>query len=320
MNRQIKKIILITFILLSFTGCVEREYFDDTGAGPPISGLFKEIEGSISGTLTSEDSPYYVKDHIIVDSSSALYIEPGVELYFETGKTLIVKGELKAIGERFARIYFLPYRFTWEGIKILSADSETLLQFCFFKGIVSTDPHYYGSILIYGSDVSLRNCYFEKNIAHTGGAIGSLFSTVEIMNVIFNANESQNVGGAVSAQYSDIKLINNVFNQNKSPSLGAGVIIRNPFRTEIQNHIFYKNFYGNDLSHLVYLSPDTTNYIEQYNYIATGNMNPFFISDNNFRLIFASPCRNAGNPAPEFNNTDGSRNDQGAYGGLYGNW
>jgi hypothetical protein len=70
----------------------------------------------------------------------------------------------------------------------------------------------------------------------------------------------------------------------------------------------------------VYLSPDTTNYIEQYNYIATDNMNPFFISENNFRLIFASPCRNAGNPAPEFNNTDGSSNDQGAYGGPYGNW
>ena len=320
MYKQIKEIILIILILLSFTGCVEREYFDDTGAGPPISGLFKEIQGSISGTLTSEDSPYYVKDHIIVDSSSALFIEPGVELYFETGKTLIVKGELKAIGERFARIYFLPYRSTWEGIKILSADSETLFRFCFFKGIASTDPHYYGSILIYGSDVTLKNCYFEKNAAHSGGAIGSLFSTVEIMNVIFNANESQNVGGALSAQHSDIKLVNNVFNQNKSSSLGAGVIIRNPFRTEIQNNIFFKNFYGNELSHLVYLSPDTTNYIEQYNYIATDNMNPFFISDNNFRLIFASPCRNAGNPAPGFNNADGSRNDQGAYGGPFGNW
>jgi hypothetical protein len=34
-----------------------------------------------------------------------------------------------------------------------------------------------------------------------------------------------------------------------------------------------------------------------------------------FSLSPYSPCRNAGNPAPEFNNTDGSRNDMGIYGG-----
>lgn len=320
MYKQIKKIILITFIFFSFIGCVEREYFDDTGAGPPISGLFKEIEGSISGTLTYKDSPYYVKDHIIVDSSHSLTIEPGVELYFDTGKTLVVKGQLNAAGERYARIYFLPYRNSFEGIKILSADSEASFHFCYFRSMVSPEPHYYGSFLIYGSDVVLRNCYFEKNQAVTGGAIGSLFSTVEVRNVIFNQNQSQNAGGAIAAQYSDMTIINNVFNGNKSSIPGAGVFIRESFRAEIQNNIFYKNTTGDSLSHLVYLSPDTTNYIQQYNYIATGNMNPYFILDNNFRLIFASPCRNAGNPAPEFNNVDGSRNDQGAYGGPFGNW
>lgn len=320
MYKQSKEIILMVFLLLSFNGCVEREYFDDTGAGPPISGLFKEIEGSISGTLTYEDSPYYVKDHIIVDSSVTLTIEPGVELYFDTGKTLVVKGKLIAAGERFARIYFLPYRNSFGGIKILSADSEASLRFCYFKSMVSPEPHYYGAFLIYGSDVVLRNCYFEKNQAYTGGAIGSLFSTVEVKNVIFNQNQAQNAGGAIAAQYSDLTLINNVFNGNKSSLPGAGVVIKDSFRSEIQNNIFYKNTYGDSLSHLVYLSPDTTNYIQQYNYIATGNMNPYFITENNFRLIFASPCRNAGNPAPEYNNVDGSRNDQGAYGGPFGNW
>ncbi len=307
-------------MLLSFNGCVEREYFDDSGIGPPISGLFKEIQGSISGTLTYNDSPYYVKDNLIVDSSFTLKIEPGAELYFDTGKSLTVKGKLIAEGERFARIYFLPYRTSWEGIRIMNADSTASFRFCFFSGIVSNDPNYYGSMLAYSSDVVIRNCWFEKNLAHAGGAVSSLFSTVEIKNVVFNRNQSQNTGGAISSQYSDITIINNVFNGNKSSSLGAGVIIRNPLRTEIQNNIFYRNYYGNELSHLVYLSPDTANYIEQYNYIATGNMNPFFISDNNFRLIFSSPCRNAGNPNAEFNNVDGSRNDQGAYGGPYGNW
>lgn len=320
MNLNILNITSILFFTIALTGCVEREYFDDTGAGPPISGLFKEIQGQISGTLTFKDSPYYVKDNIIVDSSSSLIIEPGVELYFGEGKSLIIKGELKAIGERFARIYFLPYKNSWEGIKILNADSETFFRFSSFRGIVSNDPNYYGSVSIYSSEAVLRNCYFEKNFAHSGGAIGSLFSKIEVKNVIFNSNQSQNVGGALASQFSDITLINNVFNENMSTSLGAGVNVRNSFRTEIQNNIFYRNYYGDSLSHLVYLSADSTNYIEQYNYIATGNMNPFFITENNFRLIFASPCKNAGNPAPEFNNVDGSRNDQGAYGGPLGNW
>lgn len=106
MKHKILHITSILFFTIILTGCVEREYFDDTGAGPPISGLFKEIQGHISGTLTTEDSPYYVKDHMIVDSSSSLIIEPGVELYFGEGKSLIVKGELKAIGESFQEFIF----------------------------------------------------------------------------------------------------------------------------------------------------------------------------------------------------------------------
>src|SRR5690606_15554142 len=102
----------------------------------------------------------------------------------------------------------------------------------------------------------------------------------------FNQNEAQVEGGAISAGYSDLTIINNVFNENNSPYPGGGVFIRNPFRTEIQNNIFFRNTSGNSLSHLVYLSADSSNYIEQYNYIAAGNMDPYFISENNFRLIF----------------------------------
>jgi len=39
-----------------------------------------------------------------------------------------------------------------------------------------------------------------------------------------------------------------------------------------------------------------------------------------FHLAANSPCRNAGNPDPAYNNPDGTRNDIGPYGGPYGNW
>lgn len=52
----------------------------------------------------------------------------------------------------------------------------------------------------------------------------------------------------------------------------------------------------------------------------TGNIeeDPLFIE--NYRLQDNSPCIDAGNPDSQYNDTDGSRNDIGAYGGPNGNW
>ena len=45
-----------------------------------------------------------------------------------------------------------------------------------------------------------------------------------------------------------------------------------------------------------------------------------FIDENNLKLQLSSPCIDNGNPDPAFNDVDGSRNDQGAYGGPNGDW
>ena len=49
-------------------------------------------------------------------------------------------------------------------------------------------------------------------------------------------------------------------------------------------------------------------------------MDPLFVSNRDFHLSENSPCKNAGNPEPEYNDFDGTRNDQGAYGGPGGDW
>jgi hypothetical protein len=60
--------------------------------------------------------------------------------------------------------------------------------------------------------------------------------------------------------------------------------------------------------------------LEQFNFLAPDSINPQFISSTDFHLQENSPCKDAGNPSSEFNDSDGSRNDQGAYGGPGRNW
>jgi len=49
-------------------------------------------------------------------------------------------------------------------------------------------------------------------------------------------------------------------------------------------------------------------------------LDPKFISDSILKLKLGSPCIDQGNPNVEFNDADGTRNDQGAYGGPKGDW
>ena len=52
------------------------------------------------------------------------------------------------------------------------------------------------------------------------------------------------------------------------------------------------------------------------------SLDPMFVNalSDDFHLSSGSPCTDAGNPDPAYNDPNGSRNDMGAYGGPNGNW
>jgi hypothetical protein len=122
-----------------------------------------------------------------------------------------------------------------------------------------------------------------------------------------------------------------------SSSTSAGVFIDNSVYGYVQNNIIVNGYNGI----LRYYEDNTM--INQYNCLfgnthdyapyatqGTGDLHadPRFasIADGavglipDYRLASDSPCRNAGNPDPAYNNPDDTRNDIGPYGGPFGDW
>ncbi len=319
---NIKLIIVIPLILL-ITSCADRELPTDL-IEPGIEGLFKEISGNVSGILLVSNSPYKIIADIVVDRNSILQIEPGVELYFAPNTRLIVKGKLIVRGNYYYPVLFAAYDKDkkWRGIKFYDSDSQNSIDFADIREINEPGDSIYqtASISIINSSLEITHCWLYDNSAVHGGAVGLFNASATIKNNIFENNNAIQYGGAIISYRSDLTLINNTLYQNTSVNSGGGVVLLEPVSAELQNNIFYKNKSASGNPNFAYSLKDSSLIIEKYNYFAVGSMDPLFYSTNDFRLTYYSPCKDAGNPDPIFNDVDGSRNDQGAYGGPLGNW
>ncbi len=319
------RLILTTAIMISlFTfSCADREISNNL-TEPVISGLFTEIHGNISGELTLDKSPYRVTNDLIVNANSILKINPGVEVYFDQNTRLIVYGEILVLGNYYKSVLFAAYEKTkyWRGIKIYNSSKPAKFDYADIKNIKETgdSAHLSSAISIINSKADFIHCFVYENSAMYGGAIGMFNSEVVIQNNIIRGNKSDGFGGAIISERSNLTLINNTLYSNISFNSGGGVYVLSPVKTELQNNIFYKNSSRTGNPNFEYASNDSSKLIEQYNYFAFGDMDPLFYTDFDLRLYYLSPCKDAGNPDPVFNDYNGTRNDQGSYGGLNGDW
>ena len=124
----------------------------------------------------AENSPY-VMDTYTVERGTKLIIEPGVTVAFKTGRKLIVKGELSAVGTEADSIIFtaspdtsvIGYKDYWCGIEFDSCDSNTRLAYCLFE-------KYFGVefvILCDNSSPTFSHCVFPSFIpaVESGGRL-----------------------------------------------------------------------------------------------------------------------------------------------------
>lgn len=317
------KPLAIISILLLLIACSEREIYDNS-SGTQVNGLFTEIKGKVLGELKLDKSPYRITDDLVVDSNTTLIIKPGVKLFFDKNKKMIVKGELKAIGNYYQEIVFAAYNSSlkWSGIKFYSADKPAKFNFVTIKDIRQEvdSSEILSSISISNSNAEFIHTTFSNNSAIHGGAVGLFNSTLSLKNCIIRDNNADVIGGAIISQGSDIQIINNTFYKNSSFNSCGGVFVYEPVKTELQNNIFYKHQSNSGDINFIYISSDSSTLINQYNYFAVGNMDPLFLDINYLTLYYLSPCKDAGNPDTIFNDYNGTRNDQGAYGGPLGNW
>ena len=315
----VSKILII--VLLFALGCSDRKLFTDPN-DPGMGGTFTTINGNLSGILSEEQSPYYVSESISIPQDKILIIEPGTLIFFKLDAGFYISGGIRAIGTKEQPITFQGFGNAWKGIHSENPTDSLIFIFCNIEEIYLPigNDHQYGGVDISYADAVFRNCYFYFNYARNGGALSISFCHSEIINCIFYDNESLDYGGAILSQNSSNKIYNNTFYSNFCLNFGGAISVVDPFNEDVQNNIFYENhsYRGNPTIHFV--SGDSTNISQQFNYLDPDSLNPFFISTSDYHLLQNSPCINSGNPSSEFNDWDDSRNDQGAYGGQGGYW
>jgi Protein of unknown function (DUF1565). len=168
--------------------------------------------------------------------------------------------------------------------------------------------------------LTLRNIVVSDN---SSGSSTDAPAQVEIFGS--NVNFFNNVvamgdnDGVILDEGSGGNYENNIFYQNGSGGFGAGFAdLDDTTVANIQYNITFNNAEGDYFLNGELLSSTEANALFPDDQIANNfSVDPLFQDpfDNNFFLASGSPAFNAGNPDPGFNNSDGSRNTIGAYGG-----
>ncbi len=111
---------------------------------------------------------------------------------------------------------------------------------------------------------------------------------------------------------------NGIYVENATPTITNNIITGNhtgyaPYQCAPNES--YNNIWGNrrDYGYSATAGTGTLSVDPQFTYTTNNPNNQ--VNDGDYRLAVASPCRDAGNPDAAFNDSDGTRNDMGAFDG-----
>jgi hypothetical protein len=184
-----------------------------------------------------------------------------------------------------------------------------------------------GGIMLISRDSSLvEGNVFEDNFSQHGAGIAVTGSNAVIRRNLFHSNISMGYGGAIFLYWtSDCQVYNNTIDSCESQnSTGGGIRFY-----ESTNDAIFNNIVSHCAGYSIVLGPSSgsyasyndcyggvpTNYSGNTAGIGSISEDPQFTGGIPFdyHLKPTSPCVNAGNPDPAYNEPDGSRNDMGRF-------
>ncbi|TSA25827.1 T9SS C-terminal target domain-containing protein, partial [bacterium] len=155
-----------------------------------------------------------------------------------------------------------------------------------------------GGVYCVGSSPNLNNLNITENTANNHGAgIHSIMSSISIANVSIIDNNSIISGGGLYNGWQSSALLSNCIHWNNTP-------------TEIYTYDNCISVTYSDIQDGKGQPWFGEGCIDAY---------PLFVEEGNhlYHLLEGSPCINAGNPDPQYNDPDGTRADMGCYPTVY---
>jgi hypothetical protein len=303
-----------------------------------IRGPLCSAETRVGGILLGENlwdaanGPYLVESDILVSKFARLTILPGTTVVIDTGKgkdttiaqidaldsnsiAIKIEGSLVCVGDRNKRIGFAPADTTdqklgWYGIvfsKVIGKLNE--LAYCDIANA-------YCGVTVCECKPLIRTSVFERNnigvnCLNNGSAL--------VFNCIFDGN----VMAGIRVQKAAPHIANSIIINNRSNGLWCD----NNSPVVVEYNCVSGNGDGNflDCDPLLGRAAKINKRKDSVDYKGNLVCDPVFAgssadstrSPKKSRYVLSrnSPCINAGNPDSRFNDTDGSRNDLGIFGG-----
>jgi len=182
---------------------------------------------------------------------------------------------------------------------------------------------YYGGGVYTSGNSTIQQCIITDNVAgilSNGGLGGGLYLTGNstVSNCIISNNSADDLGGSIYIAQNASSV--NITNCTISGNGNNGKIFSEASNVYIENSILNAVYSGIDIRSDPLPSVKYSYAGTYWNIQDVTNISGETMFGDYFHLLPGSVCIDSGNPDLGFNDTDGSRNNIGAYGGPFGSW
>lgn len=185
-------------------------------------------------TLTKTNSPYFITQDVTINENGVLTVEPGVTIYFSSGKGIYVKGILLMLGTSSEPIILTSYyeNEKWGAICFDNSKETSELKFVNISNATNGNDtvNFFAAISSLNSSVRLTNVNFDN----VKLPISSQWSDMTIDSCIFQ--NVTGVGDYINCNGGNIRILNSFFKGNKLSDMDAIDLGFNTGITEIINN------------------------------------------------------------------------------------